>query len=207
MKKTAVTLSLWEMLATGLRAVATSAFLLTVFGPVQALPLFEISFQASGFSASVGSVVAPQDPVAGSIVFEAVDENSPINALVSVSLTINEHTYGLSELEFTSPFFVSDAFVGGAVDGLTGTLINENDFAFAFDYGPGTVSPTQFTYTSAGFGGSRWMTSTFDAAAIAPVSVPEPTTLALVGLALLVGAAATRKWTWGRHSPLRTTMK
>lgn len=142
--------------------------------PAHAIPV-NYSFTASGFGAG-----APQDPVSGTIVFEAATIDSPISSLISIDLTIGAHDYSLAEVGIF-PFGLTGQVIGGILNG--GALVpGVNDFILAYLFASGELQ--QFHYTSgppptASFSASSKVWSRQVA------SVPEPSTLALFGLGLL----------------------
>src|SRR5215469_12399634 len=62
---------------------------------------FYTSFTIGGLPVSNGNA-APTDPVSGTIVWTAQDIHSAIQSFVSVSLTLDGHSYSVPELGFFS---------------------------------------------------------------------------------------------------------
>jgi hypothetical protein len=158
------------------------ALLVALVNSVCATPI-AISFTAAQFSPVIGSDPAPADPVSGTLVYEAASTISPIDSLTSISLSIAGHSYGLAEIgfEYASGIFT----VGGLIDGVGGSGNFEDDFVLIWD---NTLTPLYFQYSVVGLPGI-WATSTFSQLNVTESSnVPEPSTLALVGMAILLCA-------------------
>lgn len=167
----------WKLLVVGvislLGATATHAIPITV------------AFTATGFVPLIGSTPAPDDPVSGTLVYDAASVNSPINSLTSISLTINGHTYGLSEIGFLTDFGLGE--IGGLIDGVNGSGNFEDDFLILWERA--TLTPLLFLYATAN-SGEIWTTSNFSQFSVTASPVPEPATLALLALCLLSVTAA-----------------
>jgi acetyltransferase-like isoleucine patch superfamily enzyme len=132
----------------------------------------EFSFEVAGFTRLGGAGLgeAPTDPVVGTIVYDAADLASPIDSLVSVSLTIGGYSYLLSDLGFESPisFDPNVDSIGGLVNGASRVCVGTgcdvpsgvDDFFVGFDRS--TDSGTILLYrTAAGAIGDSWRSTNF----------------------------------------------
>lgn len=145
--------------------------------PSWAVPV-TMNFTVSGFEVSGGNA-APTDPVVGKIVWDAASATSPINSLLSIDLTLDGHTYGLGDVGFLGLPGILD--IGGTLGGVGGLTNATNDFRIRFNVLDGT--PVSFTYSSAARSGI-WTGRQFTQFSIRQErQVPEPTSLALLGLA------------------------
>ncbi|WP_282605212.1 PEP-CTERM sorting domain-containing protein [Pelagibius sp. Alg239-R121] len=159
-----------------------SGFLVGVFGlvvsvlPAQAVPI-NYSFTAADFFGP-----APENPVSGTIVYDADSLISPINQLLSIDLTIAGYTYSLAEIG--SVPFGEDALIGGLVTGIQSVTQNTNDFFLRFDLLTGL--DVRFTYATPSNSLSEARTFNVTRSFVnEPVAVMEPSTLALFTLGLL----------------------
>lgn len=166
------------MLARLCKSIWLVALLLATTGSVSADPI-TVNFAATTFSDIVNSDPAPNDPVTGTLVYEAASPAAPIDSLTSISLAIAGHTYVIGEIGFLN---VEGGvfYVGGLIDGVGGSGNFEDDFLLVWDT---TLLPLQLLYAAADMSGI-WVTNTFSRFEVS--AVPEPGTLALVGLALLL---------------------
>src|SRR5690348_5491616 len=91
-----------------------------ILGPNSDGATFELNFTASNFSAAFGSPAAPNDPVSGSLVWEAAGIREPILSLDSISLTLDGHNYAVSEIGYDRADFPYNGIelVGGTINGL-----------------------------------------------------------------------------------------
>ncbi|MEO8752014.1 MAG: hypothetical protein ABI624_04980 [Casimicrobiaceae bacterium] len=143
-------------------------------GTVRGEPI-SIGFSATAFSNIVNSDPAPVDPVSGTLVYEAASITTPIESILSISLTIAGYTYSASEIVFLSEFGIFN--LGGSLDGL-GSGNFENDFVMVWD---DTLTPLYFQYSVIDQPGI-WYTFSFPTFEVTS-AVSEPSTLALLGLA------------------------
>lgn len=147
--------------------------------PANAIPI-KYSFAASDFG-----VGAPQDPVVGTIVYEAASLSATIDSLIAIDLTIAGHAYTLGEIGLLSQFG-TDFVIGGSLRG--GAVVNgTDDFFIRFDTETGT--PEAFVYATA----QSFVHQAATLIASRMVAVPEPSTLALFGFGLL-SLAGYRRW-------------
>jgi hypothetical protein len=139
-----------------------------------------ITFTAAEFTNLVDSTPAPEDPVSGTIVYDAASLNAPINSLTSISLSIAGHTYALGEVGFLSDSGIG--YVGGLIDGVTGSGNFENDFLIVWDML--ALVPLQFLYATEDSSGI-WYTLAFSQFTVTDASVREPNTIFLLVLGFL----------------------
>jgi len=150
------------------------------FGQAFAIPI-TVDFTVSGFPSSVG-IPAPTDPVSGSIVYDALSETADIDSLTSISLSIAGHNYALSEIDFISPWSGNQLIYGKVSN--TSIFPETNDFWLYWD--KATLTPYSFAYASDTVEFSIWTVSSpsnFDTFSVTS-AVPEPATLALMGIGL-----------------------
>jgi hypothetical protein len=120
--------------AVSLSSAATSSHAVTV----------KLNFTASHFIDSISSVAPPTDPVTGEIYYEAANFGSPITSLISISLTINGHSYALSEVGFGANGAVGKKNPSGT--GVFATPTGTDDFFLGWHIGG---APISFSYTAA----------------------------------------------------------
>jgi len=159
-------------------------FALLAATAAQAIPV-SVAFTATGFVPLFGSTPAPDDPVSGTIVYDAASVNAAINSLTSITLTINGHVYTLGEIGFLSDPGIGE--VGGLIDGVNGSGSFEDDFVIIWDMN--ALTPLLFLYATAN-SDAIWTTSSFSSFSV--TAAPEPATLALFALGVLGAGVAQR---------------
>lgn len=142
-----------------------------------------MAFTASGFGAG-----APSDPIGGTLTWRAASQDSPIEELLSINLTIAGHSYGLAEIGFNG--FV----IGGLVSTVNGVDATANAHDFLMEINPLTEQfESPFFYGVQGITSQIWFGSgDLDLRFEDGGTVPEPGSLGLVALALL-GALGVRR--------------
>ena len=125
---------------------------------------------------------------------------APIEELLSINLTINGHTHGLSEVGF-------DGFIiGGRPSSVSSVnaVANANDFLTSVDP-VGDLSTLTFFHGAQGITNQIWFaTGSLDMSYRETDSVPEPGTLALVALAMLEDFGTRRQKQWLVMVPARS---
>lgn len=164
-------------------------------GPIvaNALPI-TLEFTATDFSALVGSDPAPQDPVSGSIVYEAAFMGATIDSIVSMDLTIAGYVYSLSNTGFQSPYSFEpnwDIIYGSASDISILPFGAVDDFWLLWDRATGSSIFSGFAYTTAP-AGELWTAGSYTISQ-SIASVPEPGTLGLLASGLLLVGFACRR--------------
>jgi YVTN family beta-propeller protein len=121
-------------------------------------------FTASGFPPSTGAA-APNDPVTGTIVWDAASPTSDIDGLRAITLTLDGHTYSVPEIGY---YTASGWGVIGALSNyVSGIGSGTNDFYIVWN--KANRSPITFAYASASRSGV-WETKQFDSFSIEPTS-------------------------------------
>lgn len=144
--------------------------------PAQANQI-EVKFTATKFAGYNGP--APTDPVSGTIIYEAASPKADIEALISINMMINEHSYSLSEVGFRSlpKYYEIYGLVnrtGIITFPIPGWTKNDFDLGWMKD----SLTPTGFTYSSALIDGCAWNTQAFSSFTVTDISaVPETTTM------------------------------
>ena len=164
--------------------------------PAQAA-LITLEFTVADFPPTrFSNIAAPYDPVSGVITYEAADVGSPIESLASVSLTIGSHSYLVGELGFvTNPSSIStSSIIGGSLNNVTGVQPFTNDFSLQYDRVGQPGVGANFIYTTADLFGT-WRSLNFTSFSLTEASmpVPEPGTLGLVLLGLLMAVPLLRR--------------
>lgn len=117
-----------------------------------------VNFRASGFQDNRGDSSAPADSVSGTIVYEAANLLSPIDSIVSVSLSVGSYAYTLNEVGFFN--FPDTGGIGGLLNDPNSVTAGTNDFIFSFKLAANT--PRLFVYGSPSTPGQIWRTTSFD---------------------------------------------
>lgn len=164
------------------RILIAPSFLMLASVAAQAAPML-LSFQVTGFGVAAGPVVpVPQDPVAGSILYDAASPTADIDSLLDINLTIAGHVYTVAELTFDST--TNTQGIGGAASGVNG-LGATHDFFITWDQA--TLTPGSFFYTTPD--GITVFSGRISAFSVVAAAVPEPASaiwLFLAGSMLLL---------------------
>jgi len=149
-----------------------------------------VSFTVAGFG-----VGAPQDPISGSIAYDAATATSNINSLTSINLTIAGHVYTVGEIGFISTGFFQE--IGGTVNTVSGLSAFADDFFLGWN--EATLTPFDFIYgTSNSY---LYDQSSVGFQQFSVTATPEPATLPV----MLTGGAAMAMLGWLRRRRLTAT--
>jgi len=173
------------ILTNAAKSIAVLIFVLMANSSTAVAIPITVSFTAIGFNNT-----APDDPVSGSIVYEAASTTSTIDSLISISLTIAGHVYTLGEIGFDT-ISGDGLLIGGLVTAIDDISHLSDDFILRWNRE--TLAPADFHYTVAGVPGIL-LTVDFSSFSVTGGTIPEPGTVTLFGLGLLgLGAARRRK--------------
>jgi hypothetical protein len=154
-----------------------------LFSGMSQAAMFKIDFSAQAFTSSYWAITPPQDPISGSITFQADTFGANIDAIIDVSLLIDGHSYLASEISGEP---VGDGyFFGGLLNEINSIGWGTNDFwVHAF-----TLTGGSFTYASSSYF-DGWDTNDFT---YRYSQVPEPSSLGLLFAGLLLVSLRTTK--------------
>jgi hypothetical protein len=147
-----------------------------LFSGMSQAAMFKIDFSAKDFTSSYWGITPPQDPISGSITFQADTFGANIDAITDVSLLIDGHSYQTNEINGEP---VGDGyFFGGLLNGINTIGWGTNDFwIHAF-----TTIGGSFSYASTSdFDGWTTYDSNYKYS-----KVPEPSSLGLLFAGLLL---------------------
>ena len=169
--------------------------------PVHAIP-FTFTFEASGFVREADPTVPPpDDPVSGSISYDAAAQRAPIDSLTSLNLTIDGHTYDVGEVGFlltgAGEQVVGAIVQAGAVFGPDRVRTGRNDFLVQWD--PATLTLQRFVYASENVEDTTFSATTLTSGN--PVSEPATLPLAVLATGLIAVFAGKRRKAGGPVSP------
>jgi len=155
----------------GLPAIATAGLVTDTY-----------DFTASGFPGG-----APQDPVSGSftLTFDPTVANYADSPIDAISLTIAGHTYTLAEVGFyqAGPGSLS---IGGLLNTVVQVTSSTDDFFLygSVDAAGHFIGTTYFAYSTSAEDPTVFPYLTTSVTVTTPTTIPEPATLALLGLSL-----------------------
>ena len=189
------------MIRSNLKALA----IVTLFSALGVVPLqagtIEVSFTASNFPSyfdpySSNYQAAPDDPITGSISYEAASLTAPIESLLSVDLTIAGHSYVIDEIGFArlEPYGM---VIGGLSTGGPTQISADagNDFWVYWKvYPDGAIEPMSFSYSTA-LPKGVWYASNLSVSVSSSSQVPEyGSSLLFMGIGLIPVCATYRWW-------------
>lgn len=148
------------------------------------------TFVASGFRPTLGSSIAPVDPVTGS--FSITFDNSADLREQSKGLTFSNLNIALDGPPGFAYGVVADALIIGSLfSGAQSVTGASNDFVFGINNASTHPSPVDFAYAQRS---SDAIFQTFNVTlTLTPAAVPEPTTLALLGTGMTVALLQRRR--------------
>jgi hypothetical protein len=165
---------------------------------VQAIPI-TVDFTAQNLTSGKSFIPSPIDQVSGTIIYDAASTTANINSLISINLTINGYTYGLSEVGFISPYFGGSAsarqIIGGSVNGVNGTHPTENTNDFWLVWDQSTLAPLSFNFCLPNYVGVAWWAT--DPTDIV-ISVRESSPVPIPGALVLFGSGLVGLAGYGR---------
>jgi hypothetical protein len=148
---------------------------------------FELNFTVGNFSGVFGSSAVPNDPVTGSIDWEAAAISAPVLSFDSIRLTLDGHNYAAGEIGYNRADFPFGGIelIGGTINGVNSMASFTDDFWIRWDRN--SLMPFDFSYTSSqryGFW-SAYESNPGSFTAFSISEVPEPSIFSLFAFGLL----------------------